>query len=192
MSALDKFMERHSPASIRKLFNDLPWLPSWTVGAASLAIAFGISAINPDTPPGFSRHNEIVKGLLEGGSPTTTLDVREIENDKERFGDRRTALVAAAAALNRIAIASDSKSDHYTDDASGREMRARDLRVAIEDYTTAVADADHISNVTPSLDTEASSPFTSWHSADFQFSLDAIEALGGDVDAARKSGRYVP
>lgn len=190
MSALDRFMERHSPTSIRKLFNELPWLPSWTVGATSLAVVWGLSAINPDTPPGFSGHDEIVNSLLDGRSPP--MDVREIENEKDRFGDRRMALVAAAAALNRIAIASDSKSDHYTDDASGREMRARDLRVAIEDYTTAVADADHISNVTPSLDTEASSPFTSWHSDDFQFSLDAIEALGGDVDAARKSGRYVP
>src|SRR5690606_18450789 len=120
------------------------------------------------------------------------LDVREIENDKERFGDRRTALVAAAAALNRIAIASDPKSDSYSDDASGREMRASDLQAAIEDYAAAVADADRLSGVTLSFDAEASRPFPSWRTDNFQFSLDAIEALGGDVDAARKSGRYIP
>lgn len=104
---------------------------------------------------------------------------------------RKESMVAATDALRRMAEAADPKSKAYPAGDAGTEARERDFIAASNDYAAAVSKLEP-KDEADILSDRAAGPNTSFKVDEFSFSLDALEALGGDVDRARADRSFRP
>lgn len=104
---------------------------------------------------------------------------------------RKESMVAATDALRRMAEAADPKSNAYPAGDAGIEARERDFVAASNDYAAAIAKLEPKDEADILSDRNAG-PNTSFKVDELSFSLDALEALGGDVDRARAEGAFRP
>lgn len=114
--------------------------------------------------------------------PVAGYDAARSADIKSALGqsqDRKSHLEAANEAVAKMASALDQKNGAYPDGLEGVQQRERDFVDASNAYEQAMKQAG-----------QPVGPDTSFKMDEFQFSLNAIEALGGDVDEARATGTF--
>ena len=194
-SALQKFTERQ--AGLRSSFMDHLSSRSLGVGLIVGGAVFGALGYNlskdSEARPPTSVERLVVEGvdmaLDPAGPRSDATHSLAVQAEKLNAEQKKTALLAASAAMNRMSIAVDMNSREYSSGADGMKQRERDFVQASADYAEAMADADIGS---PTVQGDRSGPNTAFKTDELQFSLDAIEALGGNVDTARASGGFKP
>jgi hypothetical protein len=101
------------------------------------------------------------------------------------------ALRDVANALRRMSAAADVNNHDYPKNDDGLAARERDFTAASNDYDKAASKLERWKEAEALADRNAG-PGMGWKADDLAFSLDALEAVGGNVDAARSRGGFKP
>ncbi|MBY3155579.1 hypothetical protein HFO56_24950 [Rhizobium laguerreae] len=188
MTAFGRFNERHKRN------------PGWA------ALTTGGVAIVVGTLAGYATGSLVDR--LQGGVDALQAQVLSRVNDPsgprhdaasmKALGDmekatlaRKESMVAATDALRRMAQAADPKSKSYPAGDAGIVEREHDFVTASNDYAAAVAKLEPKDEADVLSDRKAG-PNTSFKVDELSFSLDALQALGGDVDRAGAEGAFRP
>ncbi|MCV9964721.1 hypothetical protein OIU34_22785 [Pararhizobium sp. BT-229] len=145
---------------------------------------------------GYGRVAELQADILSrvndpAGSRNDAASVKALADMEKATLAKKESMVAATDALRRMAEAADPKSKAYPAGHAGIEARERDFVTASNDYAAAVAKLEPKDEAEILSDRKAG-PNTSFKVDELSFSLDALEALGGDVDRARAEGSFRP
>lgn len=116
---------------------------------------------------------------------------KAVQSKKEVTLEDAEALRDVANALRRMTAAADVNNHDYPKNDAGVAARERDFVAASNDYEKAAKRLERWKEAEVLADHNAG-PGTGWKADDLAFSLDALEAVGGNVDAARGRGGMKP
>jgi hypothetical protein len=194
-TALEKFF-------VRKHGNDLTSIrPGIGAATATMPLAIGLAAsIAIPAAVGYAvlpiqveTYREVAnKDNLDIPALEAAIgDRKAILDEIERNEARRSALVTASEAMQRMIDAKSPSSRKYADGVDTDERRESDFEAAKAEFEAAIAAAG-LEDHDPAADVTAGGPDTSFRINETEFALDAIEALGGDVETARRQAGLKP
>ncbi|MCS4089056.1 hypothetical protein [Rhizobium sp. BK176] len=194
MTELNRFKERHRTSRSTVLL------------AAVIGVTAGVVLSHTDLKSFIpkthmvSAHQE--KGLALATDPTgpkydadhaRSLEAatKAVQSDKKVTMEDAKALSDVASALRRMEATTDLDNPDYAKGDAGIAARERDFVAASNDYEKAAKKLERWKEAEVLAD-QNPGPGMGWKADDLAFSLDALEAVGGNVDAARNRGGFKP
>nr|WP_250807289.1 hypothetical protein [Neorhizobium tomejilense] len=188
-TALDRFVSRHSDRGASS-FMPLAFFAGFAVAVAGPK-AYDHFTSSPAVASEVLVSNVVSKADDLDALGTVVYDKKAISAELEKNKERQAALLGATAALNRMNMARDPNSHGYPEGAEGLALRETDFEKAKLDYQEALVDAE-LTDIEMADEDVNAGPHTAFKIDELGFSLDALEALGGDVETARKRGGISP
>jgi hypothetical protein len=194
MTELNRFKERHRTGRSTVLL------------AAVLGVTAGVVLSHADLQSFIPKMHMVTshqeKGLALATDPTgPKYDVdharalesaaKAVQSDKKVTMEDAKALSEVASALRRMEATADLENPNYPKGEAGIAARERDFVAASNDYEKAAKKLERWKETEVLADRNAG-PGMGWKADDMAFSLDALEAVGGNVDAARSRGGFKP
>jgi hypothetical protein len=116
---------------------------------------------------------------------------KAVQSKKKVTLEDAQALSDVANALRRMTAAADVNNPDYQKNDAGLAARERDFVAASNDYDKAASKLERWKEAEVLADRTAG-PGMGWKADDLAFSLDALEAVGGNAAAARSRSGFKP
>lgn len=150
-------------------------------GLVATAGYVGYHDVGGNDPSTSTMIEQVRAATWESAEQSPLPEKSAIDAQLEATKSRKDSLASANEAVARMAASLDMKSGAYPEGEEGIKLRERDFVAASNAYEAAMKEAG-----------QPVGPDTSFKMDEFEFSLDVLEALGGEVDAARASGSFRP